>query len=270
MKFDSNRGWQGTVANVAANREVLFALAGVFLVLPSFAFSLFYPQPAATAGMTTAQAAQIMQAYYVQAMPALMPVSVLQILGMMAMIILMTDRARPTVGQAIRAGARNVLPFIAVQLLIGLSLGLAAITLLVIATLIGNGVVLGMVYGLIITLCVYVGVRTLLAAPVIAAEGVRNPLKALARSWALTGASAGRIAAFLVLLALAMIVVAILIMGAIGLILAMIAGGDTARVIAALVSSVVVAVMMVYFGAAVVAIHRQLAGPAADPVRSTS
>ena len=270
MKFDSNRGWQDTVANVAANREVLFALAGVFLVLPSFAFALFYPQPNAPAGMTAAQAAQIMQTYYVQAMPALMPVFMLQILGMMAMIILMTDRARPTVGQAICAGARNVLPFIVVQLLIGMGMVLAAITVLVIATLVNNAVVVGMAYGLIITMLVYVGVRTLLAAPVIAAEGVRNPLKALSRSWALTGASAGRIAAFLILLALAMIVVAILVMGVTGLILALIAGGDTARLIAALVSSVVVAVMMIYFVAAVVAIHRQLASPATDSLRTSN
>ena len=264
MKFDSNRGWQNTLANVGANRDVLSALAGVFLVLPNFAFALFYPQPQAPAGMTPEQAAGIMQAYYVNAMPALMPVSLLQILGMMAMIILMTDRARPTVGQAIRAGAINVLPFVAVQLLIGMGLALAAIVLLVLATLSQTAFVIGIAYGMVLALFVYVGVRTLLAAPVIAAEGVRNPLKAIARSWALTGASSGRIAAFLILLAIAMIVVAILIMGVIGLMLALIAGGETARIVAALVSSVVVAVMMLYFAAAVVAIHRQLAGPALE------
>lgn len=265
MKFDSNRGWLDTLANVAANREVLFALAGVFLVLPSFAFALFYPQPIVPSGIVPEQAARIMQAYYLQAMPAVLPVSLLQILGMMAMIILMTDRARPTVGQAIRAGARNVLPFVGAQLLIGMALGFVAIAVLVIATLSGSTFVVGIAYGMVLAMFAYIGVRTLLAAPVIAAEGLRNPVKALARSWALTRTSAGRIAGFIILLILAMTVVAILIMGGVGLILALLAGTSALRIIAALVSSVVVAVMMVYFGAAVVAIHRQLAGPAGSP-----
>ncbi len=268
MKFDSNRGWQDTVASVAASRDLLFALAGVFLVVPNFAFALFFPQPVVPQGITAEQAAGIMQAYYVEAMPALIPVLLLQILGVMAMIVLMTDRSRPTVAQAIRAAAVSVLPFVAGQLLVGMGLGLAAIFILVIAELAGGAFVGGAAYGLVLAMFAYIWSRTLLAAPVIVAEGQRNPLKALARSWSLTGASAGRIAAFMILLGIAMIVVAIVLTGAIGLVLSLAAGENAARIGAALVMSVVVGVIMVYFGAAVVAIHRQLAGPAGAAARS--
>ena len=39
-----------TASAVSANRDVLLALAGVFFVLPSFAFALLYPQPEPPAG----------------------------------------------------------------------------------------------------------------------------------------------------------------------------------------------------------------------------
>ena len=41
MKFDSNQAWKQAASQVSANRDVLIALAGVFLLLPVLAFSLF-------------------------------------------------------------------------------------------------------------------------------------------------------------------------------------------------------------------------------------
>jgi len=45
MRFDSNRAWQEATALISANRDVLWALAGVFLVLPSFAVGVLAPPP---------------------------------------------------------------------------------------------------------------------------------------------------------------------------------------------------------------------------------
>ena len=50
MRFDSNRAWQEATKLVSANRDVLWALAGVFLVLPSFAVGILAPPPEPAAG----------------------------------------------------------------------------------------------------------------------------------------------------------------------------------------------------------------------------
>ena len=54
MRFDSNQAWKDAASAVSANRDVLLALAGVFFVLPSFAFTLLYPQPEPPAGACAA------------------------------------------------------------------------------------------------------------------------------------------------------------------------------------------------------------------------
>lgn len=52
MRFDSNQAWQQATALVSANRDVLWALAGVFLVLPSFAVGVLAPRQNRQPGQT--------------------------------------------------------------------------------------------------------------------------------------------------------------------------------------------------------------------------
>ena len=78
MRFDSNLAWKDAASAVSANRDVLLALAGVFFVLPSFAFALLYPQPEPPAGAAPEQLFELMGAFYRQAWPVLLAISTKQ------------------------------------------------------------------------------------------------------------------------------------------------------------------------------------------------
>lgn len=269
MKFDSNRAWKEASAAVSANREVLFALAGVFIMLPSLAFALLYPQPEALPGMTGEQAANMLLAFYEEAMPWMIPMAILQAVGSLALLALFTDRTRPTVGEAIRLGLAGLLPYLAAQLLVGLAIGSLAVIVAGIGAasgLMALAVILAI--GLIV-LAVYIAIKTSLAAPVIMVEGARNPITALKRSWALTSGNSARIAVFYALLALVFIVVISIISALFGITASVIAGAEGARVVNAIVSSALGAIMTLYFIAAVAAVHRQLAGPSPEAVGAT-
>lgn len=69
MKFDSNRAWKEASAAISANREVVFALAGVFFLLPGLAMALLFPAPQPTAGMESREAAATLANYYTSILP---------------------------------------------------------------------------------------------------------------------------------------------------------------------------------------------------------
>jgi membrane-anchored glycerophosphoryl diester phosphodiesterase (GDPDase) len=121
----------------------------------------------------------------------------------------------------------------------------------------------------LLVVMIYIGVRMSLIAPVVAVDRVRNPIEALRRSWDLTRGNAGRILGFYVLLGLAFIVVLLVLMGLIGVLLAVIAGGEGAKIGAAVISSLLTGIMTLYFIAIMASIHRQLSGPTAEAVSAT-
>lgn len=269
MKFDSNRAWKEASAAVSANREVLFAIAGVFILLPSVAFGLLFPQPEAPPGLTGEQAANLLLTFYEQSLPWMIPMAVLQAIGSLALLTLFTDRTRPTVGEALRLGATGLLPYLGAQLLVGFVLGGIAVLVLSIGAASGLAA-LAVVLGIgVLVLAVYVAVKTSLMAAVIMVEGMRNPITALKRSWALTSGNSARIAVFYALLALVFLIVMTVFSALIGIAAAFIAGAEGARVINAVVSSTLGAVMVLYSVSVIAAVHRQLAGPSPEAAGAT-
>ncbi len=269
MQFDSNLAWKQASAAVSANREVMLALAGVFFLLPSLAFSLLFPQPEPASALTSEQAMALVSEYYASAVPYLIPMSLLQAAGTLGMLALFTDSRHPTVGQAIRLGFIGVLPYIGAQLLLGIGIGLMAASLLGIAAATGIKALIAIAGALVLVGVIYVAIKTSLTAPIVMVEGMRNPVSMIRRSWVLTRGNSARIGLFYSLLLVAFIVVISIAMAIIGVILALVAGGETERVGSAVVSSALGAVMMVYFVAVLAAVHRQLAGPSAETVSAT-
>jgi hypothetical protein len=269
MKFDSNRAWKEASAAVSANREVLFAIAGVFIMLPSLAFALLFPQPEALPGMTGEQAANMLLAFYEDSLPWMIPMAVLQAIGSLSLLTLFTDRTRPTVGEAIRQGLAGLLPYLAAQLLVGFVIGAVALLVLTIGAATGVAALMVILGIGAVVLAVYAAVKTSLSAPVIMVEGARNPFTALKRSWALTSGNSARIAVFYALLALAFIVIISIVSALIGILASVIAGVEGARVVNAVVSSALGATMVLYSVAVIAAVHRQLAGPSPEAVGAT-
>lgn len=269
MKFDSNLAWKEASSAIAANREVLLALAGVFFVLPSLAIALLMPTPEPQPGATPQEAVTAMQAYYAAAVPWLLPMTIIQAAGTLGLLSLFTDRRRPTVGEAIKLGFIGLLPYVGAQLLLGIGIGLTFGIAIGIAAATGVGALVAVVVAVGLLGVLYVMVKTSLAAPVIMVEGVRNPVTALTRSWRLTKGNSVRLGLFYLLLFVVFVVVISIVMAIVGLLATLVVGGETAKVISAVISSVLGAAMTLYFVAAIAAAHRQLAGPSAEKVSET-
>ncbi|MCB2080289.1 MAG: glycerophosphoryl diester phosphodiesterase membrane domain-containing protein [Novosphingobium sp.] len=269
MKFDSNLAWKEASASIAANRDVLLALAGVFFLLPSLALGLLFPQPEPTAGMDQQAMMAQMSEYYLQIAPFAIPMTLIQAAGTLAMLTLFTDRRRPTVGEAIKAGIAGIVPYFLAQILLGLGIGLVGGTLIAVGAVTGSPVVTGLMIAIVGVLAIYLFIKTSLSAPVIAVEGERNPVAALKRSFALTKGNSVRLGVFYLLVGIAFLIVMMLAMGLVGIVVALIAGAEGALIANTIVSAAIGAVMTLYFVGIIAAVHRQLAGPSPDVAAST-
>ena len=115
----------------------------------------------------------------------------------------------------------------------------------------------------------YVLIRLILVAPVVVVDRVRNPVAALRRAWALSRGNTGRIALFLFLVLVVFFIVMAIIMAIIGTVLAVTVGANGARIVAALFSATLGAILTLYLMAILAAIHRQLAGPSPQAMTQT-
>ena len=269
MRFDSNRAWKEATAAVKANREVLLALAGVFFMLPSLLVAIVHPQPTPPAGLEGEATMNFLSQYYAEAAPLLFVMAVIQAVGTLALLTLFTDRTRPTVGEAIREGAVALLFYLAAQILLGFGFALAAGLLIGVLALTGVPALVAVGVILMLVALVYVMVKTSLTAPVVAVDKVRNPIQAIRRSWVLTKGNSVRLALFYLLLFVAFVIVLAVVMGLVGVLLAVVLGGEGARIGAAVISSAIGAVGALYFVAILAAVHRQLAGPSPEAVSET-
>lgn len=262
-RFDSNRAWQDASSTVSANRDMVVALAGVFLVLPAFAISVLNPPPEPPAGADYTALLEMLGAYFKASWPGYLLVALINTIGTMAVLTLFGHASRPTVGEAITKGLATTPVAIIVQIVQGFLLTGA---ILLPSTLLGLAgspglAALGILTG--IGLAIYFAVRLCLANAAIAIDGLRNPIAALQRSFALTRGNVGRLLLFFVLLVLAFAISIQLIQLLIGLLAQLLAGAEAAALIAALTGAVLSAAMTVYLLAATAASHRQLIGPAA-------
>lgn len=266
MRFDSNLAWKEASAAISANREVVFALAGVFFLLPGLAMALLFPAPQPTTGMEGKAAAAMIADYYTSILPYLLPLVLFQALGTLALLTLLTDRGRPTVGEAIGSGARGIIPYVLAQILLGVALGLVGGIVLAFGTATGIGALTVVGLAVVGLLAIYAAIKTSLVAPVVAVEGERNPVAALKRSWLLTKGNSLRIGVFYLLVGVAFLVVISVIVAVVGIIAALIGGAQAGEIAGAVVSAALNAVMALYFVAIVAATHRQLAGTSTSGV----
>jgi len=267
-KLDTNAAWKEATRLVAANREVFFVLGGVFFMLPSLALAVFLGEPEVQPGMQPEQMMAVMQDFYARGWWLILLGSLFQIAGILTILTLMRDRSRPTVAEAIAAGATGTPSYLAAQLLLGFGFGVLGLGLIAAAAAVSPALAAVMVL-LLACAFLFVMFRMILVAPLVAVDGERNPIAALRRSWALTRGNFWRIFGFIVLVIVLFLVVLAIVMLVVGIVLALATSGETQRVLAAVVSSAVTAVAVVYFAGMIAAIHRQLAGPAAADLSAT-
>ncbi|MEA3263177.1 MAG: glycerophosphoryl diester phosphodiesterase membrane domain-containing protein [Pseudomonadota bacterium] len=265
MRFDSNRAWLDATALVSANRDVVWAIAGVFLLLPGFAVSILAPAPQAPAGATREAIQQQFLAYFAANWQLMLGGLLAVLLGTLALLALFADRTRPTVAEALRLAATALLPVFASTLIAVVGASFAAAIPLALAMTSGSAVLVSVVYiaGLLAVWAVLV--RVTMAMPAIVLERIWNPFAALRRAWQLTKGHVARLLFFYLLLMVAIFVIVQVGGGVIDLGLRLILGGELGAAIGAFVIALLGAIANTYLIAIIAAVHRQLIGPPPAP-----
>jgi hypothetical protein len=271
-KLDMGTAWTQATGLMSANRDTIGAIAGLFFFLPALASGLLLPglsnppQPAPGADPEVAMRAMVDQisAIYAANWPLLLTLVVVQFIGSMSLFALLTDRGNPTVGEALRTGARSLPSYLAAQLVTVLGASLAIGIPVGVLSAMGGVAVGALALVAALAAILYVMVKLSLTGPVIAIEGLLNPLAALVRSWQLTKGNSLRIALFIVLLVVVFGIIAVLVGGILTLVLS--AMGETVALIGgAVIDALVNSLLAVVFLVVTVAIYRQLVG--ASPER---
>jgi hypothetical protein len=271
MELNMEAAWSAATTMVRTNQKMVLAVAGLFIFLPNLVLGVLVPElgggmPASSSNsadmdkvmdaMLTAMADQYREYWW-----AMLLVTIFQVSGMLALYGLLTDPARLTVGEALSRGAKLLLPYIAAQVLMVGAIMLAIALPMVLAGMTGVQALVASVGIMSLVLGVYLFIKFSLVSAVIGIEQEMNPIKALQRSWALTKGNSLRLAAFLLLLFIAIIVVSVLVTLVFGLIFAVM--GEAAQSFGqALSAGIVNTVIAVVFLAVFAAVHRQLSGGA--------
>jgi hypothetical protein len=293
MRFDGNRAWQQAIRLFSANKELLLILAGVFFFLPGLASAFFLSDvqvqmmhdigaidPRDSKAMLTA-----VGGLYAKIGPYMLLLAVAQVAGTMAMMALLTDSARPTVGEAIRTGlarlptvlgvgALLMLGYLAAALVFVLVLGLLAMIVGAVGGAVGTGATMALVAvgsGAFMAFLIVAMTRLSVTLPVIVIEQVRGPLRALRRSWWLTKGNTAALLGFYLVLIVAYIVIAMLLYM---VLTAMVAlgteqGGKAFYMASGVISGVIGGVVSVLATCIISAVHGQLAGPGRETIVET-
>ncbi|NJM62597.1 MAG: hypothetical protein HC849_24195 [Oscillatoriales cyanobacterium RU_3_3] len=145
--------------------------------------------------------------------------TLLQFIGSLSLLALLTDRSRPTVREALMIGLSGLLPYLAALLLNAFGAGLLAGLPFAVLAALGSPAAAAAGLLVMVIILLYVMVKFILIAPVIAIEGTRNPITAMQRSWRLTKGNSFRIAVFVLLLFFTIGIIAALVTGIVGVVL---------------------------------------------------
>ena len=270
--------WSNAISLISQNKDTVGAIIGLFFFLPYFAVTLLVPQaanpqgpdlaPGASPDAAARAALDQITAAYADNWPVLLGVTLIQFVGSLALLSLLGNPDSPTVGQALKRGLAAVPAYFAAQLLSAVFVAVAVGVPLGLVSYVAPGFVVGVVLLGLMLAAIYFFVKFSLVAPVVAIEGVRNPVAALMRSWRLTKGNSFRIATFILLLFVTIGIVTALASMVLGLVFALFDQG-VADIGNAAVASLVNTLLGAIFVVVLAAVHGQLAGPSSQQLAST-
>lgn len=265
MKLDMGQAWNAATYLIGKNVDMILIIAGVFIFLPTLALTLLIPgldQSAADPSDTDAILGALLEVYR-SYWWAFIISGLVQAVGTLSLLTLLTDTSRPTVGEALKLGIKGILSYFVTQILIGLATAVVIGVPLGIAVA-SNITPLAVMIGLVaLVAIVYISIKTMLIAPIIAIEREYNPIAIVKRSWGLTKGNSVRLLAFFALLFIAIMVVSLVVEGILSVILALM-GGQVQIIGMAIVSGILNTVLAVVVLAVLAGVHGQLAGPDSD------
>lgn len=179
MTFSYDRVWHDAIALGRANISLLLAVLGMFVFLPSLALFLLLPVPEAAASGTNPL--QPVVDWYRANLLWLVLANAFAAFGRAAILVLLFDRSRPTVGVALGTAGSLFPAFFAIEVLSNFALG--------------AGFVAFVIPGL------YLLGRLSVVGPLLVDRQMTNPLRAFADSWRATDGVGWRIAGLVLLVA---------------------------------------------------------------------
>lgn len=261
--------WDDSVLLLKSHNALTATIAAVFLFLPTLAVSWFGPVPIEPADTATFD--QVMTAAResaMQAAPYQVLISIVAAIGGVGILRLWLSRAGTSVGDALVFALKMIPTMIAVQLLLGVGVGFAAVLLIMPGIAAGGGAigVLLLLIGvlLFIALCLYLWGRLAVVSPVLVDRTLYNPLTAIQESWRLTKDNGWRICLFLFLVTLVVVIVAVLLGGVVAAVVG--TGDGVGRMLTGLVEGGVAAIGGLVSAAIVAATYRQLASGDPDNI----
>ena len=255
------KAWNETAAFVKQDAGPLFTIAFALMVLPGVVLEVLTPRVAGGAASA------------LLVLPVVLVMVVLSLVGSIAIASLALGRER-VVGSALAHGLRRFLPLLGASLLIALAAALVAVPPVFLL-----GVPLEELAGpspspeaaarfmllfLILTvLLLFIWVRLMVMTPVAAAEPA-GPIDIIRRSWALTGGHFWKLLGFVLLFAIAFVVVAMAVTSVAGIALRVATGstdpGTIGGLLVILISGLLNALFIVLMTSMIARIYAQLTG----------
>lgn len=236
--FDSMACWNDTLRLLGQHRELLVAIAGVFVLLPTLTIGLLIPGPD-TAGIEDPNLLiETVSRFILDNGLWFAIASIVSGYGTLAMLQLMLGEGNRSVSNILGDSLR-LLPS---YMIAGFISGLAMF----------SGAMLFILPG------IYFYIKFCLTGPAIAAEKTTNPLTALRRSWELTKANSIRIFFFLLVILVTMGVIYLVTSGILGTVARLALPAEIAIIAALLVDSVLSMAIAILFATVFAAIYRQL------------
>jgi hypothetical protein len=235
VKFSYDTAWADGLAMAKVHLSTLLTIAGVFLLLPQFALTLFVPFPEPEQGQQLSIA--MINTYYTQNAGTILMLNIPVFLGQAAVLTLLLAHDSPTVGQILQRAASMLLP--------------VALLAIILNFILISGLIL-IVPGL------YLAGRLAAATSAQMAERLSNPFAAISRSFSLTQGNGWRIAGILILL----YIVGYVLIGAIGsvfgIVFALTLPVTASQALSALVESILATGLLLALLILAASIYRQL------------
>ena len=238
MSFSYSAVWDETVRTLRAHSTLLLAVAGVFLFLPALVAAYLAPAP-------QTQTLDTMVAHYRENFWLLFGAQLIGFIGNLALLVLVLDERRPTVGRAIIFALAMLPAYLLVSILSGFML------------MIG--------FFLLILPFFYLIGRLAAAGPALVAEGRRNPLDIIRRSFELTKGNGWAVVGLILLVFVAFYVLMLavtLVFGSILLIVDRSTGSSVGAFLLLVLSSGVGAVFNTVLMVLAASIYRRLSSGA--------
>lgn len=261
MKLSYNGVWDRTLAMLGAHAPLIGAIAGVFIFLPSLLLGYFFPVPRGDSTDPEANV-ELLSIYLSTTWYWQLVALVATMVGILAILILVLDHTRPTVGSAIATAVKRLPSYLLASFIVTITMMLAAILcVLPFALLAATGIQLFNIIGSVALVAVlaYFGGRIAVIAPVASLEHP-TPLGMIRRTLELTRGHAWAILGLLILILLAGLIAS--------LALAFVVGGLLHLLLDPALASFLILVIGTAFNAALAAvlivttgsIYRELSG----------